>query len=399
MLSLLLCAAAVAPANDTQNSWTIHAERVYTGTGEVHKNAIVTIEDGKISSLRPGRSATEDAIRVGAITAGMVDLSARVHGGTASVEQAREIQPHHSIEASIDMFSPSWDRLVRSGITTALISPQDRNVIGGHSAAVRTAGPTELEARQWTLPRPIMRGAIGTEPSSGNHPAFGSPTDFYSRRPTTRMGVEWEWRKAFFDAVYAGGDDSRDFDGAEELRSALRGERTVMIQAYATQDIRTAIYLKEELQREGFGVLDLVIDCAAEAWREPAFLTRNGTTIVMPPFPANGRANDGAFFAWNKNMALANQGVRICLSSHGATGANSNLAAQAGFAIRAGLTFDQALASVTTHPAAVLGLSDRIGTVEQGKDADLCLWSGKPFEATSRVVGTLVQGELVHDPR
>lgn len=400
MLPLLLSAALAAPGDSpAEGSWVLHAERVYTGTGEVFKNAIISVEGGKIGSIRPGRSAPEGAIQAEVITAGMVDLSVRVHGGARSVEQAREIQPQLSVASAVDPFDPAWGRLAGSGVTTALVSPLDRNVIGGHAVALRTAGEPSVAARMHALPRPILRGAIGSEPSAGNHPAFGRPTDFYSRRPTTRMGVEWEWRKAFFDAVVGGIDPSRDFAGGEELRSALRGERVLMIQAWATQDIRTAVYLKEEMEREGFGSLDLVLDAAAEAWREPHFLTRTGTTIVLPPFPAGGRSSDGAFMAWERSVELAGQGVRLCLSSHGASPASARLDRQAGFARRAGLTFDQALAAVTSNPAAVLGLEGTIGTVEVGKAADLCLWTGTPFEASSRVAGVLVQGELVRDPR
>ena len=412
MMLPILLSAALAPAlgPGTEGAWVLHADRVYAGTGEVFKNAIVSVEDGKILSIRPGRSAPEDAIHVSAITAGMIDLSVRVNGGASSVEQAREIQPQLSVASAIDPFDSAWGRLAGSGITTALVAPLDRNVIGGHAVALSTAGEPSVAARMHSLPRPILRGAIGREPSSGNHPAFGRPTDFYSRRPTTRMGVEWEWRKAFFDAVVGGIDPARDFSGGEELRSALRGERVLMIQAWATQDIRTAVYLKEELEREGFGSLDLVIDAAAEAWREPHFLTRTGTTIILPPFPASGRSGDGAFMAWERSAELiraggglvgelAGQGVRLCLSSHGASPASARLDRQAGFARRAGLTFDQALAAVTSNPAAVLGLEDTIGTVEVGKAADLCLWTGTPFEASSRVSGVLVQGELVRDPR
>lgn len=401
MLPLLLTTAALAaPVEDTtRDTWTVHAERVYTGTGEVLKNALVTIEDGDIASIRPGRSAPEDALRAPALTAGMIDLSVRLHGGIRSVEQAREVQPHLAVAPALDLFDPHWKDLAESGVTTALVPPLDRNVIGGHVVVLKTAGPPDLAARELTLPRPILRGAIGTVPSAGNHPAFGRPTDIYARRPTTRMGVEWEWRKAFFDAVAAADDPSRDLPGAEELRAALRGERVLMIQAWATQDIRTAVYLKEELQREGFGELELVLDAAAEAWREPDLLTRSGATIVLPPFPAGGETQDGAFFAWSANVELVEEGVPLCLSSHGDLSPAERLGRQAGFARRAGLSLEQALAAVTTEPAAVLGLSDRLGTVETGKDADLVLWSGTPFDATSRVVGVLVNGELVRDPR
>ena len=72
---------------------------------------------------------------------------------------------------------------------------------------------------------------------------------------------------------------------------------------------------------------------------------------------------------------------------------------QAGYAMRGGLPFDAALAAVTVNPAKLLGVEDRVGTVEVGKDADLVLWNGAPFEPTSRVVGVLLDGVLKVDPR
>ena len=67
--------------------------------------------------------------------------------------------------------------------------------------------------------------------------------------------------------------------------------------------------------------------------------------------------------------------------------------------MRGGLSFDQALAAVTSAPAALLGLSDRLGTVAEGMDADLVLWNGRPFASTSRVTGVVIDGNLVVDPR
>ena len=89
----------------------------------------------------------------------------------------------------------------------------------------------------------------------------------------------------------------------------------------------------------------------------------------------------------------------VCLSAHGSTSNASNLSRQAGFAMRGGLGLNEALASVTIHPARILGIDDRVGSVASGMDADLVLWSGTPFESTSRVVGVMVSGELVLDPR
>jgi imidazolonepropionase-like amidohydrolase len=385
-----------APAQEENTSWKIHAEWIYTAAGDPIEGGIVTVQNGKITSVtKGGGSGGKNAINVAAVTPGMVDLSARVHGGNTSVEQSREVQPHRSVEASIDLYSNAWERQVRSGVTTALINPVDRNVIGGLGVVVKTAGPESLEER--TLkPRAVLRGAIGTEPSRGNHPVFGTASDFYSRRPTTRMGVEWEWRKAFYDAAQR----DEPVEGDAELLAALRGEIPVFIQAWATQDIRTAVFLKEEMAQQGFGEMNLTIDAGAEAWREPDLLVRSRASVILPPFPMNGRTGDGAFMAWNVAALLHDRGVPIALSGHGARDVASRIGMQAGYAMRGGLDFDAALEAVTIAPARMVGVDDRVGTIEVGKDADLVLWSGPtPFEPTSQIIGVLVDGALKLDPR
>ena len=126
---------------------------------------------------------------------------------------------------------------------------------------------------------------------------------------------------------------------------------------------------------------------------------RSGAKVILPPFPPSGRTTDNAFMSWNVAKLLHEQGVPIALSSHGARDVHARLAMQAAYARRGGLPFDAALEAVTIAPARFLGIDSRVGSVEVGKDADLVLWSGEPFEVTSRVTGVLVDGELVLDPR
>lgn len=379
-----------------ENSWTVYADKVYTAAGNTIDGGIVTIKDGKITSVTKGsKPSGKSSLSVAAITPGMIDLSVRIHGGFASVEQSKEVQPHRSVEAAVDVYTHAWDRQVRSGVTTALVNPVDRNVIGGLGVVMKTAGANSVEART-VKSRAVLRGAIGTEPSGGNHPVFGSATDFYSRRPTTRMGVEWEWRKAFYDAAQR----EEPIEGDEQLLAALRGELPVFIQAWATQDIRTAVFLKEEMARQGFGEMNLIVDAAAEAWREPDLLVRTKSSVVLPPFPMKGRTSDSAFMAWNVAALLHDRGIPVALSSHGARDVESRLGMQAGFAMRGGMDFDAALEAVTITPARMVGVDDRVGSLEVGKDADLVLWSGPtPFEPTSRIIGVLVDGVLKLDPR
>jgi imidazolonepropionase-like amidohydrolase len=383
-----------AKDSDRQD-WTVSAEFVYTAADEPIEGGEVTVAGGKIRSVGKG---TGGDLKAYAITPGLVDLSVRIGDGFTSVEQSREVTPEVRAADAYDPFDVDWLREARGGVTTAMLNPGDRNVVGGLSLVVKTAGPNSVAAR--TVKRDaVLYGAIGSAPSFGNHPAFGRPDDFYSRRPTTRMGVEWEWRKAFFDAALSRSDASKAGPGTPELLRALAGELPLMIQAWTTQDIRTAVYLKEEMEREGFGSARLIVDAAAEAWREPELLVRSKTAVVLPPYAPQGRTTENSFFALDTARLLRERGVTVALSGHGSSDPSRRLQFQPGYAMRGGLTFDEALRAATIVPAQLAGVEARVGSLETGKDADLLLWSGPPFEPSSAIVGVLVDGRLVVDPR
>jgi imidazolonepropionase-like amidohydrolase len=399
LLASLTSAAPAGAREEPRRAWTVQAEQIYTGTGRSISGGTVTVGNGKISAIG---SASDDVmpntvLKAFAVTPGLIDASARISERT-SVEQSREVTAELRVADTLDLHAIEWDRQLRSGVTTVLAAPPDFNVIGGLAVVIKTGGEPTIAAR--TLkPDAVLRGAMGSQPSQSNHPAFGRPTDFFSRRPTTRMGVEWEWRKAFYDAAASRKDPARAFPGSESLVSVLDGELPLSIQAWTTQDIRTAVFLKEEVEREGFGKPRLFLDAAAEAWKEPQLLVRSHTPVVLPPFPTAGRTGEGSFMAWDVAKVLQDQGVLIALSSHGAPGIEGRLGMQAGYAMQGGLPFDAALAAVTINPARILGVEKRVGSLEVGKDADLVLWSGPPFEPSSRVIAVLLDGELKFDAR
>jgi imidazolonepropionase-like amidohydrolase len=391
------------PAVPPAQNWVVHAEAIYTADGDdaaLRKGGIVRIQNGKIAALSPVAGPGEGgayALEAAAVTPGLIDLSARLTKGFASTEQSREVTPELGVWDALDLHDPGWTALARTGVTTALACPPDWNVIGGLGVALKTAGEPSLDAR--VLQRgAVLRGAMGSQPSARNR-SFGIPSDFYARRPTTRMAVEWEHRKAFYAAAAAKRDPARAFPGSVELQRVLAGELPFMVQAWTTQDIRTAVFLAEELQRELGGKLRLLVDAAAEAWREPQLLTRSKCAVVLPPHRPQGRTTENAFFALSCAAELARAGIPFALSAHGSTQIGSTLDCQAGWAMRGGLGFDLALQSVTIQPARLIGVAGRVGSLEVGKDADLVLWNGTPFEPTSRVIGVIVEGRLILDPR
>ncbi len=416
-LALALAADATASATTQQaqrRNWTINAAEVYTASGEALTRGVLVIEDGKIASLAAddpddsgdssdsssaqGEQDDEGTLRVAAITPGMIDLSLRINGGLSSVEQTQEVTPGILVDGALDLFDEAWLRQARSGVTAGFVGPLDRNVVGGLGSVLKTAGSPSLVARV-VASGAALRGSMGNEPSRGNR-SWGTPHfNFYQRRPTTRMGVEWAWRKACYDAAYSRDDEEYAYPGSDVMLRALDGELPLFIQAWTTQDIRTAVFLKEEIEAEGLGQPRMVLDAAAEAWREPQLLVRSGVSIVIPPVPADGRTGDGALRTVGMAKELTDLGVTVALSAHGNTDSGVSLARQAGWAMRGGMSRAEALAAVTINPARMIGVDDRLGSLEVGKDADLVLWNGPPFELTSRVVGVLIDGKLIVDPR
>lgn len=393
----LLATTLSAQGGSAQSDWTIHARHVYTAAGEPVEGGVVHVQDGKIASVTKGASGD---LEVFAVTPGMVELTPGIDMGPVSVEQTSEGNFGTSAASGIDPFSHHWQRLLQSGVTTAMASAPDYGVFGGLSVCLKTGGEPAVEARL-VASDVALRAAMGTQPSSGNRPPRGSePMNMYYRRPTTRMGVEWYFRKSYYDTLEArkwGSTDDPERDRV--LGATLSGDLPVSIKAMGTQDVRTAIFLKEE-----FGIQRVFLTHAVEAWREPGLLKRSGVGVCLPPFLESGRhmdgfANDSYFLPLSAASDLHELGVPIALSAWDGAEVGSRLANQAGFAIRGGLPFDAALAAVTLQPASMVGVDDRVGSIEAGKDADLVLWSGKPFEPTSQIVGVLLDGKLVVDPR
>jgi imidazolonepropionase-like amidohydrolase len=393
----LLSLALLAPApRAAAQDWTIRAARVYTAAGDPFDDGSVVVSGGKITAVSTGRGGGgDDVLECAAVTPGLIDLSVRISTGAFSVEQSTEAAVGYDVADALDLYSYRWERELRSGVTTVLANPDDYDVLGGYGVVLKTGGEPTLAARL-VKEQAVLRASMGSAPSDGNRPPRGSrPASFYYRRPTTRMGVEWVFRKAFYDTLAARKDAELRTADTAVLERVLAGELPVACQAWATQDIRTAVYLKEE-----FKLPRMFVDAAAEAWKEPALLVRSGMDVVLPPFLFEGRPNqDDAFYAYDTAKVLHEAGVRIALSGHGGEDPARRLNKQPGYAMRGGLSFDAALAAVTLNPARMVGVDDRVGSLEVGKDADLVLWSGTPFEPSSQIVGVILNGELVLDPR
>jgi imidazolonepropionase-like amidohydrolase len=334
---------------------------------------------------------------------GLPPLVSGVRSGVVVTEQSSEVVPQIRVLDGIDLTSGDFERLVRGGVTTVYASPDASAVIGARGAILHTAGPASDRV---LVPAAAVKATIGSEPSrlgSYNRPPSRYGASVYMRRPNSRMGLVWVFRKAFYDVARRReglplyGADTADDEALDVLQQVVDGDVPLRIQARLQRDILAAIRLAEEFQ------LPFTLEEATEAYRCVDEIKAAGVPVIFGPIysePAgirrsSGEGDQSRYFTF---CALLEQGVPTALSAQEFR-EEDGLARQAMFAQRFGVRFDDALRAVTQTPAKLIGLDSELGTVTVGKRADLVLWSGEPFAATSKPLVVLVDGQIVVDQR
>ncbi len=385
LLSLLSALpAAVAPRAQVT---ALRAGHLLNGDGKVTKNALVLISGGKILAVKPGGALPAGAEVVDArdlwVTPALVDCgsSMGLAPGNAT-EEDREVEPAVRAADALDLTDPAFKRALASGVGTICVLPGSKDVISGLAAIVRFTGKDG--APRIVNPAAALVAAMGRDPVAGN---IRFPSSHYFRRPTTRMGTVWLFRKAFFDAR-AASPDTKD-PGIRILREALAGRLPLRILARPEFDIRTALNLAEE-----FNLRVAAVDEAQEAWRVAALLRSARVPAALAPSTRISRA-DMVKQEWNFAARAAAAGIPAAIQT-GRGGGGLSLIAQARTAYRLGMEKGAAFRAVTLVPARILGMEKRIGSLEKGKDADLVLWKGDPFGPAGKVVCVFCGGRKVY---
>lgn len=326
-------------------------------------------------------------------------------------EASSEVVPHTRVIDAVNIRGADFDRLLAGGVTTAYLSPDSSAVIGPRGALVRTAGRTSDRVIN---PAVDVHAAINSGPYTSG-PSNGQPNEGSvnnrSRRPTTRMGVTWVFRKAFHDAAEFGrgltpdGADTPPEEAFPVLNQVRAGDVGLRIHSRALNDIAAAIRLAGE-----FGMPFTLLE-ATEAYLMIPELKEAGVPVVYGPIylrPSGEReAFDLDFFLATNEVGesrlstlktLLDAGVPTALSAQDLR-EEDGLARQAMYAVRYGVPLEDALRAVTLTPAEILGLDDEIGSIAAGKRADLVFWNGEPFAATADVVEVVSGGQTVLDRR
>ena len=312
-------------------------------------------------------------------------------------EQSSEVVPQFEVLDALDQGSDDFNRLLREGVTTVYVSPDSSAVIGSRGSMLKTGGP--LASRY--IGAGAVKGVLGSDAyryGSRNRSPFRTIVSVYTRRPDSRMGVAWVFRKAFHDAflrangINPTGADTSSPEASRVLSQVLAGEIPLRIQARTAPDIETAFRLCGE-----FG-LNFILEDPVEAWKRVDLLASRDVEVVFGPIydrPSGILAgtNESRDSHLSTLRDLIDSKVDVSLSAQDLRG-EEGLARQVMLAIRHGVNAGQALKLVTQNPARLLGIESMVGTIEAGKKADLVVWSGTPFSSLSRVEKVLHEGVI-----
>lgn len=328
------------------------------------------------------------------VTPGFVDLislvgvNSQIHRIEASNanESTDPVQPQLRALDAIDMADEGFKMACQGGITTSLTGPGTENLIGGTAALFKSGGASF--AARLVQAEAAYRFSLNGEPRA----AYGGKNQAPKTRMATAAMVRGQLAKAqeYHRVKSTGGTPPADANAA--ALSRLFDGMPVKIAASQQADIRMAIRICQEFGLAG------IIDIAFEAADMPEEIKAAGLPLCVGPLYGGNNGLDSKGRSFDIAKRLEAQGISFALAT-GHPGLNAALTmVQAGLVCRHGASRQAVLQAMTINAARMIGMADRLGSIEAQKDADIVVWDGQPWDYYGRVDMLFIDG-LPIDPQ
>lgn len=388
----------------------IRGATVMTAAGRTIEGGDVLLRDGRIAAVGEELSAPSDAEVIDAtgrfVTPGLIDthshmgdypdpsVAAHSDGNESTNPTTPEVWAAHSVWPQDPLFA----RALAGGTTTVQVLPGSANLIGGRGVTLKLVPARSVQGMMFPGAPMAVKMACGENPKRV----------YRNRGPSTRMGNVAGYREAFIEAAeyrkewdeWMEGDRSDDPPGRdlamETLAEILRGNLLPHIHCYRADELVQMIDLSREFE---FDIRSFHHGVEAYKVRDLLAADSIGASVWYNWWGFKMESFDGI----PENLALLSEaGVPAILHTDDdmdvqLMNQNAARAMYAGRAAGIEITRDEALRWITANPAWALGIDDRVGTIETGKNADVVIWSGDPFSVYTHADQVFIDGALVYD--
>ncbi|HOL83966.1 MAG TPA: amidohydrolase [Thermoclostridium caenicola] len=380
---------------------------IYTMAGSRYDNGFVACSGDKIAAVGPMTECLEagpddqviDAagmvLMPGLVDAhchvGMVEDAMGFEGDDVN-EMTDPVTPHLRAIDGINPYDRAFEEARQFGVTTVVTGPGSANVLGGQFTAIKTWGRTVDEM--------IVRDPCAMKIAFGEN-----PKTVYNEKhqaPSTRMATAAILREQLFKArEYLEAleeyekdkeeNDKPEFDmKLEALLPVIKRELVVKAHAHRADDIVTAIRIAREFN------LDMTIDHCTEGWLIPDVLKECGVDVIVGPLLTDRSKIELKNQSLKAPGILAESGVRVAIMSDHPCVPVQHLMLCAALSVREGMNPEEALKAITINAARACRIDDRVGSLEVGKDADMVMFTGHPFDYMTKVYMTIINGRVVY---
>ncbi len=386
------------------------------------ENGTILIKDGKIAALGQNVAIDADARIIDAsgkfVMPGLIDAQSRLFVIDSELNESRSIAPELNILDGLDPFVKEAPEVAAQGVTAIYVTPGSRSLIGGSGAVLKLNGTKDV-GKMLLKGDIAVKAAIGVSAnnqssslerlanySSIREALLETKIYMHDKQKHEREMAEYNKKKAEYDKKKEARPTEkidkpkrparfRPNPTREVLAKVLSKEIPLQIEAHRVTDILNALRLADEF---GF---TLILDKCTEGYMVAGEIARRKAPVILGPVSTSFADMPRLEYRHHdiRNAAiLSEKGVKLALGVSGRDGASSKfITLAAAMAVANGMDRDLALRAVTLTPAEILGVADRIGSLQVGKDADIVILSGHPLDTLSQVEMVLIEGKTVFE--
>ncbi len=371
----------------------------------IHEEAFVAdilVENGKIAAIGENLKGKEGARVMDAkglhVYPGFVEAHGHIgldgygigYEGMDYNEMNDIISPQMRGIDGIKPLDPAFAHAAAAGVTCVCVGPGSANVLGGTFTTIKTVGKR--------VENMLVRDAVAMKCAFGENPK----RVYRDKKDSSRMTTAALLREALFKAreymekkEAAGEDISKRpaFDMKwEALIPVLKREIPLKAHTHAAEDIFTALRIAKEFD------VRITLEHVTEGHLIVEELAKENVPLAVGPTLTSASKFELRNKSWTTPGVLAAAGCQVSIITDSPVIPQEYLPLCAGLAVHAGMDPFAALQAITINPAKHAGIADRVGSLEVGKDADMVIMDGCPFEVSTEVKYVLVDGEAVHCP-